>query len=720
MMLVTLGSLVWAAQAESARRLIANEEELSARNLYESYVSQIAAHRFSRRPGQRIESLKAIQKVALMKGPFKPTREEVLNLRSDAIAALGLIDIELVHAEELAVRDWWMTLDEKADLMAFVDRSPYLTVRSRKDGSSLDLPIKIPAYARSSRKFTHHGRFLVVVDENDGGSVWDIRSNRRHLQFQTARALPGQFDCHGSTLAFVDQQRRVQLIDLESSDWLLEIPVKARSLAFSMDGNQLAVGLETESRIKIYQANTGELVTTLTEWKRDELCWSPDGQLLVCAQDKDYWMAVWNVQTRTRCPMLRGHKNGGNECAFNESGKVLVSTGWDGLARFWHPLHRDELLISEGKRCQFHDGDLLTLYTPRRATTWKLHESLECKIFIAADRNLGSDRFTDCVFLEPHGLLAASRLDGVRIWDVESDREVAFLPIDFVDSIAYDAISSSLFTKGKWGVLQWQLRFGPEENVWQLGPPRRLIEARRGQAGADNLTIAPNAAKIATTAGAHGLAVVDLDGAATVNRLGEQRNVHSIALDPDGCCVASTPNFGKGLKIWDANTGELIRELWPECFGASVAYSPQGDHLAVCGDSRIRIYVSASWEVAHEIENDHGPTFIQWSPDGKRLACCNDPNVAILLDMETGQELASFHPPIEAGNIEAIEFSQKEDKLAVVYRNAVACWDLRRVRDELSAMGLDWEAPPVAPRDARDLSCLTIQVDYGQFAAWIE
>ncbi len=89
-------------------------------------------------------------------------------------------------------------------------------------------------------------------------------------------------------------------------------------------------------------------------------------------------------------------------------------------------------------------------------------------------------------------------------------------------------------------------------------------------------------------------------------------------------------------------------------------------------------------------------TILTWkdSPDGRMMALSVTPQQILLADPNDGHELARLTmPPMTSAWPAA--FSHDGANFAVMTKQgAVYIWDLRRIRERLATMGLDWDAPP--------------------------
>jgi hypothetical protein len=61
-----------------------------------------------------------------------------------------------------------------------------------------------------------------------------------------------------------------------------------------------------------------------------------------------------------------------------------------------------------------------------------------------------------------------------------------------------------------------------------------------------------------------------------------------------------------------------------------------------------------------------------------------------LIDPQNGQQLAILEPP-NPGTLGWLHFTPDGSHLAAVANDTVQLWDLRSIREQLTAMGLVWD-----------------------------
>jgi WD40 repeat protein len=166
----------------------------------------------------------------------------------------------------------------------------------------------------------------------------------------------------------------------------------------------------------------------------------------------------------------------------------------------------------------------------------------------------------------------------------------------------------------------------------------------------------------------------------------------SVAFGPDGRTVASADG---AVKVWDAGTGELIREITGHAKNVkSVTYSPDGRRIAsASSDGTVRI-----WDVATGRETltlavpslpnpqrgFHGAAF---SPEGSRLAsACYDDGTIKVWDVATGRQTLNI--AVRDDMCDSLSFSPDGGRLASSGGDAtVKLWDARTGRVALSLRG---------------------------------
>ncbi len=178
--------------------------------------------------------------------------------------------------------------------------------------------------------------------------------------------------------------------------------------------------------------------------------------------------------------------------------------------------------------------------------------------------------------------------------------------------VTFASGASDVYSTANWRLL-------PRDN-----PPPRLLTADGDLLGPDLHT--------RWVGFRSGLNRVDVAGEQRGTVLSHTSPVRQVAVDPSGRHLATLQETGT-LQVFDLQTGDRVNQ-WAESGVLGVAFSPDGNTLAVTGGAVA--FVSPDLrEQRYEVEKDfHTSGGVSWSSDGKRLAVIdNYTSVAWVVDV---------------------------------------------------------------------------------------
>jgi WD40 repeat protein len=117
-----------------------------------------------------------------------------------------------------------------------------------------------------------------------------------------------------------------------------------------------------------------------------------------------------------------------------------------------------------------------------------------------------------------------------------------------------------------------------------------------------------------------------------------------VAVSPDGRWAVSA-SHDKTLKVWDLNTGQVLRALEGHSSKVNaVAVSPDGRRaVSVSGDNTLKVW---DLETGRELRTLEGHSNhvngVAVSPDGRRAVSASEDHALKVWDLETGTPLATF------------------------------------------------------------------------------
>jgi WD40 repeat protein len=412
---------------------------------------------------------------------------------------------------------------------------------------------------------------------------------------------------------------------------------------------------------------------------------------MVAAVGADLDIYLLDVADGQQSGRLQGARNGGIRCAFNHTGDLLVSTGWDGMVRLWDWRARQQLIATYSGFTgtpRFSPDDRL-MAVDVEGTKLRLWDTSGGGEYRTLVRNSAPGVDTpEAVAVRPDGrlLVVATNL-GLSFWNLDTCRAAGYAPLKRRTSFAHFESEHSLLTYGEDGFFRRPIEAGPGTPVTvKIGTPEKLP--------------LPGAyARAALSADCRVVAICQSTGALVVDRSHPDEPVqlrHAdtrvIAVSPNGQWVATGGySHPGGAKIWEVATHKLKKDL-PVGLLCRVAFSPDGAWLATTGGGRPRLWSTASWT--------EGPTIpwsgthigaLAFSPNSRMLAVETGTGAVRLIDRDGGA-LAEFEDPNQ-DRADEVAFSPGGDRLITASRdsNSTHVWDLTAIRQKLAEMGLDWK-----------------------------
>jgi WD40 repeat protein len=136
--------------------------------------------------------------------------------------------------------------------------------------------------------------------------------------------------------------------------------------------------------------------------------------------------------------------------------------------------------------------------------------------------------------------------------------------------------------------------------------------------------------------------------------------ISSSAWSPDGKIIATLG--GQEIKIWNVDSGRLLRSLAVDVYLSKIAFSPDGKYIAGAHSGGIGIWdfnTGKKLITIQERGNYHYP--IAFSSDSRRFAGASPNNTASVWDANTGAKLLTLSG--HTGDINSIAFSPNGQRL---------------------------------------------------------
>jgi len=239
----------------------------------------------------------------------------------------------------------------------------------------------------------------------------------------------------------------------------------------------------------------------------------------------------------------------------------------------------------------------------------------------------------------------------VRIWDVESGRELRILKgfTDWVDFATFSPDGGKIATRDSNITRIWDVNSGQE--LHNLG-------------GVRFVAFSPDGKKMITE---HDrvLQIWDTDSGQVLQDLqweGQGGLVHGVAFSPDGkrMFARSGEGFNQRSHVWDMESGREVLRGGVTRF----VFSPDGKKIALGGGTNALIVRADSGAKLQELTGHFRDiSSVAFSSDGKKIVTASNDTSARIWDAESGQELQRL---LHTGAVHSATFSPDGKKVLTV------------------------------------------------------
>jgi serine/threonine protein kinase/WD40 repeat protein len=683
---------------------VANEERAEAAEkdatdqLFRSYIDQARAGRFSGQPGQRSKGLELLTKAAAI----HPT----LELRNEAIACLAMPDLRRVRTVETGAASAEVVgFDSQLEHYAYCDERGGISLRRVSDNQGIR---RLKASSQVEWPyFSPDGRFLVAREAHAIHPriwLWDLDGDPGRSS-PAWEATGGALIVHtftpdGRQFVVVREDGSATLCSSATGEALKQLGITVRSdpgdqrLAFHPDVRQLAAVGKSGKSLFIVDLETGKTVKTLEpDSPLDHLAWGGDGRFIAAGAD-DYRIYVWDTVTGKLQSVLGEHQNAVTKLHFTRNGRFLVSVSWDGTSRLWDPVSGKQLLRLFNNIIRFGPDDRQAIVREGyEFGLWELTVDQECRTLhhgSIGNRTPRPEGWVATVDFSPDGRwLASAAAAGVCLWDVHNVVEVAHLPGGYSHAWFHPQRDELLISNSA-GIERRRLATSMDGTI-RLQSPELLVGYSSQTRGTFCCWSHDGRWLAFREAGEKSIIVQNANDSSERFTLGPHDRVRHISLSPDGRWLASSPWQGSETKVWEVQTGKIVWEQ--PCTSGFATFSPDGRWLyTLRADKESRLWRTGTWQAgAGPWQVRTANAISAFSRDSAVLAIAYGKS-AKLIDVASGDELATLESP-DSPPIAWLSFSPDGSLLAAAMMDhTVQLWDLKAIRRQLAAIGLDWSA----------------------------
>lgn len=717
---IAIGSLVfaqWLNQARIAAERFAREAQLGQA---EALVGRAHGIRLSRRSGQRFEALNAIRHAAAIGKSLDQPPEWFTPIRDEAIAALLLPDVYLAkqwtQAEPIVSAD--LSDDRSRYAVSFASGDILI-----KDSATEAEIARIPRSFDGSvyLRFIGKSKLIVRGDLSDASiELWSVDDKvvrRLWTKSRVCESLDVSTD--DSKIATISRDA-INVLDSETGKVLAAMASApfTRSGHIHLHPSQPFVLLHSyfTPQVQVRNWETGELVMEVKPGESRKnypgysgANWSPDGREFVVVNghfDVTYWYAFDPLTgaghiLRTTPQDYPAQSGAGAEVRYAPEGDRLFRWGWANQVELLEGSSARSLARSLPiQSCFLKAGSTLNNFrvdaTAQPIALFRIPNDAKSMgtLAIADGREFQPLATMDgpaipTLAFDPRNQVYVLFGEGFMILDRRTLRPLFECNIKLSPSphsSQFDSVGN-LYTAGYGGCFRWPFRrLKSETTRLEIGVPKRF-ELPPGQ-----VTIVSNNDGTVIGAGIwNGFGTASYAGCWLKSAVEPAfRRVRAdesgaILVSPDGSTALAS--LGGSNEVWDTDPLRRTGTSF-ELSGHLPCFSRDG-RWWMAGATRMP---AGTWRPSPP--PDIG-TPCSLSDDGRYTLTVDTAGIVGMLNAETGRILARFEAPFPC---QLPRFSPSGDAIVCVgedrfYRSM----DLRRIRDQLQKLGLDWNAPPLLP-----------------------
>lgn len=686
------------AAAERSRRA-------SQAHLYYVHLEKAQAILENGRQGQRFDCLASIQQAADIIPKLSLSDEQAerrfQSLRTVAASAISQWDLKTLYRWKTPVgRISSVAFDFTNQRSAQADAEGNLLIRAfGKEETQITLPS--PGKPAWLAQFSPNGKYLLaryhdeVYLRTPFVLLWDVDQQSVICRIESP-SLPAWhvFSQNSRRFAVVRNDRSIEIRNTESGQLVMRLVPNhlAEKILFTSGGRELAILNNAEERVEFHQLETKSPQVQYVDlgFSSSSMAWNDStGQLAV---SDDHRIVIIDTRNPDSEPIvLSDHQSRVVRLWLHPRQKLLLSSSWDGTTRMFDLTRRKETLRVEGKRLVFSgfdpSGEMIGFTGElQEFGVWQLPERVATS---ASPSKVGKSAHGNGLFLPGHPEIVLQVTPmGIDLWNHRQWRRVATIPVPDVERIRLTT-DSQIMVGGRNGVQVWH--FDRKSDKGQG------ISLSRGETLWDepvrDFDYDPVSGQLAIGAGGR---ILTWDPATEERKsIGVHAKLSQLLwLDGNRQILSSTWQ-GRGLKLWDAVSGDLLEDLAPDSLNAAIASCSDKRHWTiVTGSEMIDLGLSPQKSVVRKPRDkaDGWAGSIAYAQDPALLAMTYSRYVPQLVDAESRQPRAFLESP-HRFSLGGIHWSDDDRFLSIADDGNLLVWDMDYLNGQWHQMGLHWSTP---------------------------
>ncbi len=417
-------------------------------------------------------------------------------------------------------------------------------------------------------------------------------------------------------LAVSAGRRRVRVVDLADGATVLDLDVldEARwhpdtvvvsDVQFDPDGARLVCALSSGD-VRVLDMAEGRFVLDFkAHTSTNAARFSPNG-LWIATAGTDRTVRLWHAETGRPLETLLGHNANVIHVAFSPGGDRIATGAWETAARLWDGQPGSTVTRLSGRGGDTLASAKIAFDASGERFAWASKDGNRIRI---TDTRTGQDLVTlpdnyrdvhDLAFTPEGDVLATSSWNEVRLWDTETGELLA---------------TSRELNRSHFGTFDSE--------------GRRVVTLEEQEEHAHN----------SKEEKAYEVRIYDVLTGDELNAWEHPGDSHALDLSQNGLLVTAA-RADANVRIWDVNSGALLREIDVEQRVSRVSFSEAGDRLVatLVGEEKHAVLViDVDSGKVTRLEGHAKPWGAVWHPDGSRFVTSNWDNTLSVWDPERGE-----------------------------------------------------------------------------------
>lgn len=707
--------------AKLARQTADAQTLVATTNLFAARLSEAAGFASSRRPGQRVEGMKALRSAIALSRDLNVFDQYRDRINSTAIILSTLHDLprEVQWKHQVAV-DGYAPIAFNGDLSEyahedFQDRQPACKIYRVQD----DKPVLIETipleghFGEMALDMSDDGQILssVMWGKRDEGVVlqpWVYNRRTGKTYFPEAK---GNYWRFGESLRIrpgthhvfiLNRSNELVIFDADIGEAVSRFelpPADWSQISVSPDGRHVAVFVTQSNKLVLIDTESGGVRRLNFEGDEiNELAWRPDNRQLAIAGDK---ISIWDLKNESVCVEFEHGESSATELQYSSDGRLLFVSGWKQFTQVFDALAGKRVLrcehflldaSSSGERMVFvasRDFEVRTVITSD--TIWEYEFG-----GVTRAAQTGIDTKSSTLWLTPD-----FSIDTI---DLVQHRVIAKRPTKHREaSLTVDPLGRE-FVVSVDATIQ-QLPITPKDTIDANGETKQLIEI-----GPSELHYKPNIARdfrpyklllsndgerlsIGGQSGDHSQVVSSRErNWLAISHTYSDRWAVQVVAHPRLPLVCTSTHHENEIEVRNTQTDKVVFRLpgkQREC-----RFSADGETLFTCAAGTMRSYRVGTWKLLAETHEDCAIAgqYMALSHDGAWIAVESlSPRGLLVLDTDRLEPVLRL-PGDPSAPDSGIGSFDASGRLLACDRGigVIGAWDLHKLRKHFESLELEW------------------------------